>query len=250
MSYDRPIVLSIAGFDPTGGAGVLTDVKTFEQHQCLGFSVISASTIQSEDEFIAVKWIPLNEIIDQMEPLFSKYSIDFVKIGIIENLEVLSELVKWLKEKNSEIKIIWDPVISSSSGFLLLNDLDAELLKGILSNIYLITPNILEAKLLSKDEDAQEGAKSLSQFCAVYLKGGHSAEALGTDRLFSKGEIHTIEATSSDFIPKHGSGCILSSAILCNLAKENSLEESCKKAKYYIEKILGSNNKLLAYHNV
>lgn len=248
--YSRPIVLSIAGFDPTGGAGVLSDIKTFEQNQCLGFSVISAKTIQIEAKFIDVKWLSFDDIIRQMEPLFANYSIGYAKIGIIQNLECLETIVNWLKERNNEIKIIWDPVISSSSGFLLLNDFDNQRLREILKTIYLLTPNWDEMILLSGKENPTVGAELMSEFCSIYLKGGHSKDELGTDYLFTNSGITKIVAAETDFSPKHGSGCILSSAITSNLAKGNDLETSSRNAKMYIEKILGSNNKLLAYHNV
>src|ERR1700741_3135186 len=100
MSYNRPIVLSIAGFDPCGGAGVLADIKTFEQHQCLGMAVNTSITNQVEDKFISVNWFSSNEIIEYIKTLANTYQIDFVKIGIVENLNTLYTIISFLKEQN------------------------------------------------------------------------------------------------------------------------------------------------------
>jgi len=249
MSYNRPIVLSIAGFDPSGGAGVLADIKTFEQHQCLGMAINTAITNQVEDKFISVNWFSAKEIIVHIKTLIDKYKIDFIKIGIIENLETIFELVSFLKKENKEIKIVWDTVLSSSSGFNFIKTIDEETLIDVLKNCYLITPNTSEAKNLSGLDNDYEAAKFLSGFCNVLLKGGHSQENEGIDFLFYDNQVIKInKQTLKTISKKHGSGCILSSAIVANLALENDLETSCIKSKNYIETILSSNSNLLAYH--
>ncbi len=249
MNYNRPIVLSIAGFDPCAGAGVLADIKTFEQHQCLGMAVNTSITNQVEDKFISVKWFSSEEIIEYIKPLINKYKIDFVKIGIIENLDTLHKVVSYLKQTNKAIKIIWDTVLSASSGFNFIDNLDKTKLIEVLQNIYLITPNTNEVKKLSGLESEQDAAKYLSNYCQVLLKGGHSIDKEGIDFLFSNNNITEIQKqTSSTISPKHGSGCILSSSITANLALGNDIETACIKAKKYIETILNSNTNLLAYH--
>lgn len=249
MNYNRPIVLSIAGFDPCGGAGVLADIKTFEQHQCLGMAVNTSITNQVENNFISVNWFSVDEIIEHIKPLIEKYKIEFVKIGIIQNIDMLNEVVSYLKQQNKDIKIIWDTVLSSSSGFNFIDNLNKTKLIKVLQNIYLITPNTNEAKNLSGLESEHEAAKFLSSFCNVLLKGGHSKENKGVDFLFSNHSQLTINHQQSTIMyPKHGSGCILSSAITANLALENDLETACIKSKNYTETILSSNTNLLAYH--
>ena len=249
MNYSRPIVLSIAGFDPCGGAGVLADVKTFEQHQCLGMAINTSITNQTEDYFISVNWFSVDDIINHIKTLTDKYTIDYVKIGIIENLDTLYKVVSFLKQKNNDVKIIWDTVLSASTGFSFIDNLDKTKLIDVLKNIYLITPNTNEAKKLSGIFDEKEAATYLSNYCNVLLKGGHSKEHEGVDFLFSNNQIVEIKKqTTKDVSPKHGSGCILSSAIVANLALGNDLETACIKSKQYIETILTSNNNLLAYH--
>lgn len=259
MNYNRPIILSIAGFDPCGGAGVLADIKTFEQHQCLGMAVNTSITNQVEDKFISVDWFSADDIIKHIKTLTDTYKIDFVKIGIIENLHTLDAIVSFLKQQNNTITIVWDTVLSASSGVHLIETIDKNKLEDILKSIYLITPNTNEVKKLSGIDNELNAADYLSKYCHVLLKGGHSEINKGIDFLFTKGETSKTSVSQSKLIeiqkqttniiyPKHGSGCILSSAITANLALGNDLETACRKSKRYIETILNSNTNLLAYH--
>lgn len=249
MPYIRPIVLSIAGFDPCGGAGVLADVKTFEQHKCLGMAVNTSITDQVEDKFISVNWFSADEIIDHIKILITKYKINFIKIGIIQNLNTLHAIVTFLKQQNKNICIVWDTVLSASSGFDFIDSIEKDKLIEVLKNIYLITPNTDEVKKLSGLDNELEAAKYLANYCNVLLKGGHSASEKGIDNLFCNNKLIKIQTENTmDLSPKHGSGCILSSSIVSNLALEQDLETACIRSKIYIEKILNSNSNLLAYH--
>lgn len=248
MKYNRPIVISIAGFDPSGGAGVLADVKTFELHNCLGMGVVSALTVQTEDKFISVEWIPAEKIIEQLKPLLDIYDCSVVKIGIIENIEVLTKVVNFICSKNNNVKIVWDTVLAASSGFNLIEKINSTDLKELLKHLYLITPNTTEAIKLTNSTNEIEAAKFLSDYCYVLLKGGHSILNKGTDKLFFEDKEMEFKPSSDLFYAKHGSGCILSSAIASNLALDHDLESACRQAKLYIEKILNSNSQLLAYH--
>lgn len=250
MHYNRPVVVSIAGFDPSGGAGVLADVKTLEQLHCLGMAALTATTIQTEDLFVAVTWQSIDIIKAQLQPLLDRYEVQVVKIGIIEDYKVLHELVYWLLANNKQLRIVWDPVIAASAGFRLVRQLDRELLQDLLKHIYLLTPNITEARILAGREDEQEAAAWLAQQTNVLLKGGHAASNLGTDHLYINGQVISLLPDSSACYPKHGSGCILSAAIAGELAKGKPVEAACRSAKKYIEQILSSNPFLLAYHHV
>lgn len=250
MKYKHPIVLSIAGFDPTGGAGVLADVKTCEQHACLGMGVLTSNTIQTESDFLAVEWFDKKAILQQLLPILNTYEVAAVKIGIIENLDSLLEVIKAIKVVFPKIPIVWDPVLAASSGFELHASWNKESLNHILGMIDLITPNIHEVKKIAGNEDEIEAAFQLAEFTPVLLKGGHSSERLGVDLLFEGSVPREIPSKldSTHCSPKHGSGCILSAAIASNLARGKHLFESCQEAKYYIEKRLSSNEHLLAYH--
>jgi len=245
----RPIVMSIAGYDPCAGAGVLADVKTMEQHKVYGLAVCTSLTFQNEDTFVGVDWITFEKIKQQIELQFQKYKIEYIKIGLIESLPVLKQVVFLLKALNPAAKIIWDPILKASAGFQFHDVSDKILLDEILTNIYLITPNIPEIQKLTSLQDSNDALGFFSEKCHVLLKGGHSENnEVKTDILQLKnGEKFQISTPSVDG-DKHGTGCVLSSAIIANLALSCSLLESCHKAKTYISSYLKSEEGLLGYH--
>src|SRR6187551_555261 len=175
MSKNRPIVLTIAGLDPSGGAGVLADVKTFEQHKVYGFAINTANTIQTENTFHKIQWSPIDFVLESIVTLLNKYEIKAVKIGIVPSLDYLKQIVFCLKKFSPAIKIIWDPILKSSTefGFLLLQN--HQNLIEILQEIELITPNYNEIKHFDSEEnDQQKIAKFYSNYCSILLKGGHN----------------------------------------------------------------------------
>ena len=250
MAYSRPCVLSIAGLDPSGGAGLLADIKTFEQQHCLGFGVASAITAQTEDHFFHIEWLPFDRICQQCEPLLDRYALEVIKIGIMESIATLLQVTSWLKSKQKNIRIVWDPVITSSSGFRFLSPADEAKLPDLLQQLCLVTPNISEAMQLGQNADAQQAAAGMARHCSVLLKGGHAAQEKGIDYLYDQQERIMLPPSRADLPAKHGSGCILSAAIAAQLAQGNTLEQACIRAKSYIEKTLNSNPHLLAYHYV
>ena len=251
MPNIRPTVLSIAGFDPSAGAGVLADIKTFEASGVYGMGVVSALTFQNDIAFEKVEWLELSKIIEQIEVLQKRFSFEYIKIGLIENLEVLNLLISHLKSSIKNPKIIWDPILKASAGFKFYTIENKNLLEGICKQLYLITPNIPEALQLGTNNNVEQNSKYLSQFCDVYLKGGHSEEKTGVDYLFTKDKNEILFPTTADIVyAKHGSGCVLSSAITANLAKGFTLEEACWEAKKYITEFLLSNDTLLGYHKI
>ncbi len=234
----RPKVMTIAGFDPSGGAGVLADIKTFEQHQVLGFGINTANTIQNESEFYSVNWMKPEEILSQIDAMVDAHVIHYVKIGIIENLNVLQRIVKHLKSKHPNMFILWDPILATSSGFDFHKDVDEKTLVEVSQQIDLITPNRVEFEALFEDVNISS---------TVLLKGGHNPSENTADILKeSHGEIE-ISGSRIDG-NKHGTGCVLSSAIIANLSKGVDLKESCENAKHYVEKLILSNSGELGYH--
>ncbi|HJS01450.1 MAG TPA: bifunctional hydroxymethylpyrimidine kinase/phosphomethylpyrimidine kinase, partial [Flavobacterium sp.] len=205
--------------------------------------------IQTENEFIKMAWISMDFVIKSIEVLFNQYKIKAVKIGIIPSLDYLENIVSTIKRIAPETKIIWDTVLKSSTEFNFMTVENRTQLELILKQIDLITPNYNEIIKLSHSNETPENiAKSFSKSCAVLLKGGHNSEALGTDFLFLKNEIITLFPETKIILNKHGSGCVLSSAITANMALGFDTITSCKKAKIYIEKFLNSNTTLLGYH--
>ncbi|MEZ7498982.1 hydroxymethylpyrimidine/phosphomethylpyrimidine kinase [Flavobacterium sp. Arc3] len=249
MPENRPFVLSIAGFDPSGGAGVLADCKTFEQHQVYGLAVTTANTIQTENEFFEIQWTSLDFIITSLDKLFDTYKIKAVKIGITPSLPYLNSVVMHIKKLSPTTKIVWDTVLKSSTAFDFLVIENQEILKNILTQIDLITPNYTEIIQLSNEPTtAEKIAKNLSEHCNVLLKGGHNPTEQGVDYLYIKDRFFRLERHHNKIYEKHGSGCVLSASITANLAKDQSLLNACKNAKIYIENYLLSNNSKLGYH--
>ena len=245
----KPTVLSIAGYDPSAGAGVLADVKTLENIGVYGFAATTCITYQNENKFGDVKWLSLKQIKNQIYPILELHKIQFVKIGLIEDFKTLTAIIELLKAHNPIIKIIWDPILRASAGFDFHKKISKKELKYILKNIFLITPNWNEIKPLSNEDDAIYGAEKLAKHCAVFLKGGHNIETPATDLLFIEDSIEVFHPTKITQLEKHGSGCVLSSAITAYLALGNSLQQACELAKVYTYHFLISNETKLGYHS-
>jgi hydroxymethylpyrimidine/phosphomethylpyrimidine kinase len=250
MEQLRPIALSIAGLDPSGGAGLLADVKTFEAHRVYGLGIPSAITYQHDLAFKKAEWVALEKITEQIDLLQERFKINYIKIGLIENLVILDRLLTYLTTSATPL-IIWDPVLKASAGYSFHARIDPLLLETICKKTYLITPNMPEAVQLGTTTDAMENAKQLSKFCNVLLKGGHSETQKGKDFLFCKGgNSFSFRNRLKDAAEKHGSGCVLSSAITANLAKKANLHRACLSAKNYTATFLNSSKTLLGYHKL
>lgn len=251
MPTNRPFVLTIAGFDPSGGAGILADVKTFEQLRVQGFAINTANTIQTENEFYEIQWTDLDFVLRSIKTLFDNYEIKAVKIGIVPSLEYLKEIVLLLKMLSPQTAIIWDTVLKSTTQFDFIKIEKQLAFIDILDAVTLITPNYNEIlKLASEEKKIDTIAEMLSQRCSILLKGGHNLNEIGVDYLYTKDEIIRLLPKDTKCYAKHGSGCVLSSAITANIALGQDLETACVNAKIYIEKYLNSNPTLIGYHYV
>lgn len=246
--FGRPTVLTIAGFDPSGCAGLLADVKTFEAHKVNGMAVCTANTFQNVEEFVKPNWIQTSEILKQFHLLIKNTSIDFVKIGLVENFEILFEIVTALKKYNSKIKIIWDPICNATSGAEFHHGIDKNILEEICKQIYIITPNLIELKLLIPEKTIDDAGKYLAQFCNVLVKGGHGGGFDSTDTLYTENSVHYLKCERLGSYSKRGTGCVLSAAITANLATGLNLFDACETAKKYILNYLLSNQSQIGYH--
>ena len=250
MNTGRPSVLSIAGFDPCGGAGILADIKTFEMHRVQGMGVCTSVTFQNENKFEGLIWIEIPEIKKQLNILFEKYSFDYVKIGLVKGLEELEDLIDFMMDKNAAIKIIWDPIVKASAGYDFHKELDLNLVTRILEKIYIVLPNLNEIKVLSPGEEtAVASAEKLSKYCMVLLKGGHGEGDKAEDILFVKSKSYSFSQNKIKQGEKHGSGCVLSSSLTALMAMGFEVTDACGKAKKYTTDFLSSNKGLLGYHN-
>ncbi|MDR0515539.1 MAG: hydroxymethylpyrimidine/phosphomethylpyrimidine kinase [Fibromonadaceae bacterium] len=219
-----PLVLTVAGFDPSAGAGILADIKAFEHCKVYGQAVCTALTVQNEKHFENSNWLSWEQIKEQLEILFRVRNFGYIKIGLVENPKTLELILKWLRKKNPESFILWDPILRASSGFEFHKQNTLSWQK-LFSYVNLLTPNLPEAEFL--------GITSGSPKTAVLLKGGHyPATPLCTDLLFMPNSPAPLKFTSKRInAERHGSGCTLSALILANFAKCNNLEKSIRVAK-------------------
>lgn len=242
-------ILSIAGFDPSSGAGVTSDIKTFDVYGFYGLSVCTAVTVQNDVDFNNCHWIPTEIILEQIEILFERFEINVVKIGIIKNWRALLDISLELKRLNPSIKIVLDPVLKASAGYDFHSNEEQGLLEEILKHCYIITPNYDEIKALYPEKDIEETLESFSQHTNVYLKGGHRIDKKGWDELYhSKIVMVNIPPNIDEVSDKHGSGCVLSSSLACNIALDQELEDAARATKHYTEQFLNSNKSLLGTH--
>jgi hydroxymethylpyrimidine/phosphomethylpyrimidine kinase len=242
MPGKRPYCLTIAGFDPSGGAGIVADCKTFEQLRVQGLSVLTANTVQTEDAFVSANWIPRETILAQLDLLLERYPVRHVKIGLVENAETLLAILDLIHARVKDPFILWDPVLTPTAGGNLPEQRFSEKLPEILQRIRFMTPNIPECEILFGNTTPAQTAVS------IYLKGGH-AERPGSDLLFADGKQYPFRAHITTTRSKHGTGCILSAAILAHLSRRFPLVKTCLLSKRYVERALISNNTLLSYHS-
>jgi hydroxymethylpyrimidine/phosphomethylpyrimidine kinase len=243
---ERPYVISIAGFDPSGGAGLLSDSKTFEQSKVMGLGVCTALTLQTASQCISLEWRPVDEVTEAIQILMENYPVSAVKIGIVKDAGFLSKIVETVQKSNSEVKIVWDPVLKSTSEFTFFDLETLHQLKSTVNKLSLITPNYNEYSVLKENLLLPD-----TNQCSLLIKGGHREDHLGTDILVENGKEILLAPTesSANYFPKHGSGCVLSSAITAELAKGENRETACRNGKLYIEKFLKSNASLLGTHS-
>lgn len=243
-------VLTIAGSDCSGGAGIQADIKTMTAHKVYAMSVITALTAQNTTGVYGVLEATPEFVGKQLDCIFDDIRPDAVKIGMVSNIEIIEMIAQKLREYNAE-NIVVDPVMVSTSGSKLLNDNAINALKTQLFPIAaVITPNIPEAESLAGISitgkgDMKKAAERISELTSgsVLIKGGH-LEGSADDLLYTKGETIWLETPRVENPNTHGTGCTLSSAIACNLAMGYAITESVKNAKGYITGALKAGLKL------
>jgi hydroxymethylpyrimidine/phosphomethylpyrimidine kinase len=248
-------VLTIAGSDPSGGAGIQSDIKTFKDFGLNGFSAITAITAQNQKEVKAVLPVSAIFVIKQIETLLEEHCIDVVKLGMLARADIVVGLAKLFQQVPFK-KIILDPVIISSSGYPLLDKKGvAALKKYLLPFATIVTPNLHEAatlsdmKRVSNLEEMKKAAIKIKKLgpSFVLVKGGHlktvNSEQLTVNRskaidILYDGKRFKIFSAPRVSKDVHGTGCILSSAIAACLAKGMDAYDAVKKAKSYTTKII------------
>lgn len=239
-------VLTIAGSDCSGGAGIQADIKTMTAHAVYAMSAITALTAQNTTGVTGIMEVTDAFLGEQLDRIFTDIRPDAVKIGMVSSSALIHVIATKLKEYEA-VNIVVDPVMVATSGAKLINDDAIETLKSeLLPLATVITPNIPEAEILAgqkieTEEDMMEAARAMSEryHCNVLCKGGHSLND-ANDLLFADGEGIWLKGKRIDNPNTHGTGCTLSSAIASNLAKGLSMEEAVRQAKNYISAALAA----------
>jgi hydroxymethylpyrimidine kinase/phosphomethylpyrimidine kinase len=241
------VCLTIAGLDPSGGAGVVADVKTFSAFGCFAAAVITSITFQNTTGVFGAVHQSAGTVRHQIEPVFADLKVSAVKTGMLPTEEIIRTTVELLKINNVK-NLVVDPVVRSTSGFDLIDD---NALKALVTELFpfstLVTPNIPEAERIAKmpiknEGDAAKAAAIIQEHGArnVLIKGGHFDRRQAIDHLFigSDGEIYQTERI--DTTATHGTGCTLSSAIAANLALGRDLKDAVGIAKRYVTEAIRS----------
>ncbi len=244
--YKYVSVLTIAGSDSGGGAGIQADLKTFSALGCFGASAITAITVQNTCGVKAIHSVPAEFVQGQIEAVMTDIQPSAIKIGMVHNVKLVKVIASQLK-KYPDVPIIFDPVMVSTSGHRLIEMETIEVLQTELFPLAtLITPNLDEAAILADMEintvlDMQAAAlKIINNGCqAVLLKGGHLKTIQLTDLLrTSNGRKTTFETTFIETNNMHGTGCTLSSAIAAFMARGENLQTAVSNAKDYIHQAI------------
>ena len=247
-----PNVLTIAGSDPSGGAGIQADLKTFSAQGSYGSSVITALTAQNTRGVSAVHPVPAEFITAQLETLLDDVRIDAVKIGMVASLDV-AEVIRAALSRRRPRWVVLDPVMVAKSGDILVDDAGIHAVREVLVPLAdLITPNLPEAAVLlglptpaTRDEMlALAPALRRLGAGATLLKGGHLSGEECPDLLITTESATWIEGARVDTGNLHGTGCTLSSAITARLARGDSLLEAVASAKEWLGAALVASQRL------
>ena len=237
--------LTIAGSDPSGGAGIQADLKTFSALGVYGATAITAVTVQNTQSVKYVHKLPPQVVYDQIAAVMEDVTVDAVKIGMVNDAETLDAIVRALTAYRPKFLVV-DPVMVSTSGCALMQpDALAIMKERLLPMADLVTPNLPEAwTLAGTDTSVDDAAQAILRLGvkALLIKGGHAEGKTKTDYLYIyKGEgLKRVELTAEtvDTLNTHGTGCTLSSAIAALLACGNGLEDAVRKAKEYLTEAL------------
>jgi hydroxymethylpyrimidine/phosphomethylpyrimidine kinase len=245
-----PICLTIAGLDPSGGAGVVADVKTFTRFGCFATAVVTSVTFQNTTGVFGAVHQTADSVRRQVEAVLDDYDIAAVKTGMLparEIIEVVADIIASRGLKN----VVVDPVVRSTSGYDLIDQAAIEaLIEKLFPLAEVVTPNIPEAERIARMQitcdDMAAAAKAMQSMGArnVLIKGGHPSNGevriengelkKAIDTLFIGDLLETFEADYIDTTATHGTGCVLSAAIAANLALGRTLSESVRIAKNFV----------------
>jgi hydroxymethylpyrimidine/phosphomethylpyrimidine kinase len=238
---EPPVVMTVAGFDPSGGAGVLADIKTIAAFGCYGVAAVTSVTFQNTTGVLGAHHQSAGSVRRQIEALFDDFEIAAIKTGMLPTREIVAEVAAIIRARSVPIVVV-DPVLRSTSGFELIEEGTADSIRTELFPLAsLVTPNVAEAQIFS-GEDIRDlaGAQRVAQQIltmgprAVLITGGDvvassSTDVLEDDRGSRSYSVDRIKSNNT-----HGTGCAFASALACLLAKGIGLRDAISIAKRYI----------------
>lgn len=249
-SNDRiPICLSVAGLDPSGGAGIIADIKTFFAFGCYPAVAVTSLTFQNTTGVFGSVDQSRETLRGQLLPVLEDLRIDALKTGMLPSAEVIEETAELVK-RFSLRNLVVDPVVRSTSGYDLIDD---AALRSLTKNLFpladLITPNLQETERITgvaieSEADVLEAASVIRGMGGrnVLIKGGHPIagknEAMARDRLFLNEALHVFEQERIETTATHGTGCTLSAAIAANLALGKTMQESVEISKRFVHEAI------------
>ncbi len=249
LNSDRPFVLSIGGFDPSGCAGVLADIKVFEECGVQGIAALTCNTIQTDISCEKIDFFEESAVLYQIKILLDRFPVSVIKIGLVQSPQIIISIRKLLDEIESEAAVIWDTV--SAPTFYQTDRYSAfytnpEITIQALNSVDLITPNIDELDAISS------GTAHQTHDTMVLLKRGHettgSESCLDTLYGYTDEPIEFKAPRLAEDYKKRGTGCVLSSAIAAYKSLGNDWPESIRMAKEYINQYLLSGQGLIGKH--
>jgi len=255
MAEKPPIVLSIAGFDPSSGAGVTADIKTIAAHGCYGVACITAMTVQSTAGVRRVEALDPSLVRETLEELASDVPIAAVRIGMLGSAKVVKAVVEFLDSYRAKVpNIVLDPILKSSSGAELLDAAGTRLLiEKLVPLADVITPNVDEAAALTglKVTDLDEMRAAAAKLhrmgsAAVVITGGHLEKAIDLLSFNAKSgvEEEVFKAERQRSNSTHGTGCAFATAMACHLALGRGIAEAALLAKTYVSSAIAAGHPL------
>jgi len=227
-------ILSIGGSDPSSGAGIQSDIKTFSNHDVYGFTVVTAITSQNTRKVTSVEPVSAKSLMAQIDSILSDFHIDAIKIGMVYNSQIIKVIHS--KLRNIKVPIVIDPIIKSTTGATLLKKSALyDYRKMIVPLADVITPNKHEAKVLSGISNINKSAKKIQLMGAncVIITGATSSNGKISDFILEENKKYVISGKKIP-IRNHGSGCNYSASIAVSLAKGNTIRYAVKAAKDYV----------------
>ncbi|KFE99851.1 hydroxymethylpyrimidine kinase [Chryseobacterium formosense] len=240
--YKYPSVLTIAGFDGSGGAGIQADIKTISALGCYATSVLTALPVQNTQGVRNIFPIPVEAVSEQIEAILDDIFPDAIKIGMVHTPELVETIVKTLA-KYKKVPIVFDPVMVATSGHRLIEEKTIEtIIEKLFPISDIITPNMDEAAILAKMEvknldDMKIAGERIKELgCKnILLKGGHLETEMITSFFYNdQNDYQSFKSEKVDTKNTHGSGCTLSSAIASFIARGKSMDEAVAFAQYYV----------------